>query len=189
MGEPGAFGRFSENGLLPRMSDNEVHWLRPDFRESAEPLRAAVVWAADIASQGHLVWPARQGEHLAPPPPEHVLDRLTRQELSGASPEIDAELMLHPEAGTVALVGAFPRCDLCASVGVDVPARYDGPTSAEPRALWGNLCGTHYDECSTGRLGVGEGQFLMLRSEISADVLRALDVARDFWRQRRDELP
>lgn len=189
MGEPGAFERFNENGLLPRLSDDEVDWLRPDFRESAEPLRAAVVWVGDIVNQGHLVWPARQGGQLAPPPPDHVLDRLIRQELGGASPEIDAEPMLHPEAGTVALVGALPRCDLCASLGVEAPARYDGPASREPGAPWGNMCGTHYEECSTGRLGIGEGQFLMLRSEISSDVLRALDIARDFWRRRQDELP
>ncbi|HQZ33549.1 MAG TPA: hypothetical protein PK020_03940 [Ilumatobacteraceae bacterium] len=107
---------------------------------------------------------------------EHVLDTLTRQRVSGDRAEVDAELMLHCQAGTAAVVQVLPPCYVCGEA-----ARYDGPASKEANVAWGNMCTAHYLEQSTGRLGLGEGQYLFKADEISSELLEALESAVEYW--------
>lgn len=111
-------GHFEEDGLLPRITEEDVEWLRPAFKGSPDPLAAMVAWARDIAEVGHLVWPAESHGMLTAPPLEHVLDRLTRREFGdSSSPEVQADFQLHAHAGTVAVVAELPSCDACAQEG------------------------------------------------------------------------
>lgn len=178
---------FSEDGLLPRVEDEEFEWFKPDFSQEPDPVRAAATWVHDIATQMHFVWPAHVGGTLTPPPWQHVLDRLIRSEVSGHTAEIETELMLHPDTGTVAVLVKLPDCDICKRDGLNNPARYDGPTGRQTTALWGNMCPDHYEQHSTGRLGIGEGQYLMLTSEIPSTVWDALEAARSHWAPWREE--
>lgn len=55
---------------------------------------------------------------------------------------------------TTAVVDRIPKCALCSN-----PAVYDAKTLAGP---WGYLCGQHFRAHTTGELGTGKGQRLVL---------------------------
>ena len=87
--------------------------------------------------------------------------------------------MLHPEAGTIAVVDVLPDCDLCGQRGDTVAARYDAPVQGG--TAWGNLCADHYVQHSTGLLGTGEGQFLLTSAEVPPEVYEALSRSLRYW--------
>lgn len=174
---------FSPDGLLPRVEDDEIDWLRPSLMPGTDYTEELVSWFRDIGESTAIVWPAVLGGQLRPPPPIHVLDHLVRDEFAGASIEIEAEFFMHPQAGTIAVMGSLPPCDTCKMQdGSAVDARYD--TKLKAHTGRASLCPVCYMEHGTGRLGVGEGQYLLLSSEVSADVLNALEVARGYWQDR-----
>ena len=115
-----------------------------------------------------------------------ILDHLVRRECDGINTEeVHAKLDWHPRAGTVVVVaGELPSCDLCAKVGDVSPARYDAPLSQLADTRWGYLCPSCYTVASTGRLGLGLGQYLMESHEVPDDVRAALKRAREYWRSR-----
>jgi len=168
------------------VNQDDVEWARPDLTESPDPVDAAVGWAVDIAHMAHVVWPAAIDGVLTPPPLEHVLDHLVRQEFGDSnSADVQAEFQLHAQAGTVAVVSEPRQCDSCASEGRgEVEARYDGPMGKDRRAPWGWMCADCYSRLSTGRLGKGEGEYLMRADEVPHDVWEACERAQKYWRDR-----
>lgn len=66
---------------------------------------------------------------------------------------------------TIAVVDAYPDCDVHKQVfGVSgVPAAYDAPLKANGAGAY--LCQTCWPKWSTGRLGLGLGQRLVLAGE------------------------
>lgn len=173
--------RFTENGLLPRVEDDELAWSRPDLVIGDDPTKSVVTWIGDITEQLRIVWPAAVNGELVPPPLEHVLDRLVRSEIAGESAEIEAQLTLHPSPGTVAVVYRLPGCDFCSREGADTRARYDGRVEISNRAMGANMCSAHYVQHGSGRLGLGEGQYLMTRDEVPIQVREAHERAREYW--------
>lgn len=171
---------FTQNGLLPRMPDAELDWTKPDFGASDDVADDVAGWASDIGDLGHIVWPAARSGVLVPPPATHVLDHLVRDRLGGSSPEIDAQLMVHPVAGTVAVVSELPGCDMCTKEGSICAARYDS-RMADRSSGMAFLCNVHYELHGTGRLGVAEGQYLMTIAEVPDEVTAALSEAMDYW--------
>ena len=63
---------------------------------------------------------------------------------------------------TLAEVTKLPKCNYC-----DSDAEYDART-IENYAIWANFCGTHFETHSTGELGSGLGQKLILVNEVEA---------------------
>jgi hypothetical protein len=128
----------------------------------------------------YIVIPAGISDAPIIPPPEHVLDYLVRNECSDTeSPEVQAEF---PGAGTVAVVETLPLCDLCKSQGIlEALARYD---AREQDNGWAFMCWSCFKTSSAGRLGWGEGQYLMLKSEVPQAVYEAKDRALAYWRTR-----
>ena len=61
-----------------------------------------------------------------------------------------------------AVVYKLPKCNFC-----DSDAEYDART-IENYAIWANFCGTHFETHSTGELGSGLGQKLILVNEVEA---------------------
>ena len=136
-------------------------------------------WIKDILTQLEMAWPAERDGQLLVPPVQHVLDRLVRSRIAGESPEIEAELVLHPDPSTVAVVGQLPRCDFCAIDGANRPARYDSTMTG--RSGMANMCAEHYLAHSPMRLGSAKGQYLMTREEVPAAVYEAYDRAMAHW--------
>jgi hypothetical protein len=171
---------FDDSGLMPKVDDEQFEWSRPDFVAASDPIGAVALWAIDIAQQVHIVWPALREGQLVVPPVQHVLDHLVRSRIAGESAEIEAELMLRPNPGTVAVVYRLPRCDFCASAGIERPARYDSAIEGQPTGM-AYMCAEHYLDCSPCRLGLGEGQYLMTSDEVPSAVHEAYDRAVDYW--------
>ena len=172
-----ALHSFPVNGLLPRVDDAEFEWTRPSFNDNPDPIGALLQWTTDIAHQMSFVWPATQNGVLTPPPPQHVLDGMVREQIAGDRDEVDAELMVHPQAGTVAVVWSLPICDFCQRDGLTTEARYDAPCGRP----WANMCPDHYQAYGTGRLGTGSGQYLLTSDEVPEAVHAALEVALRYW--------
>lgn len=175
---------FTEDGLLPALPEGEYEWLEPDQELMVEdPIRHLIGWVIAVHQANQIVWPADPlGEHPRPPD-EHLLDHLTRQEFSGrGDTSMLAEFEARPEAGTVAVMYGpkLPECDMCHRE----PARYDGPVSDTGDPPWGWMCSSCFAEHSTGRFGLGIGQYLMLPTEIPDHVLAAQETARKFWKGR-----
>ena len=171
--------QFDDSGLMPKTDDAEFEWTRPDFSSAVDPIAAGVTWIGDIVTQNQIVWPAERDGKLQPPPVQHVLDRLVRSRIAGESAEVEAELVLRPDPGTVAVVHQLPRCDLCTRGGVERPARYDSTITG--RSGMANMCIEHYLEHSPRRLGLAWGQYLVTRDEVPAAVLEAYDRAIGYW--------
>lgn len=170
---------FDDSGLLPKVDDAELEWLRRDFASADDPVRAGVHWVKDILIQLEMAWPAERDGQLLVPPVQHVLDRLVRSRIAGESPEIEAELVLHPDPSTVAVVAQLPKCDFCSLDGVERPARYDSTMTG--RSGMANMCADHYVTHSAMRLGSGKGQYLMTRDEVPAAVYAAYESAVAYW--------
>lgn len=171
---------FSENGLLPRVDDEQFEWSRPDF-SSASPLDDVAGWVVDIGVQMQFVWPAAWNGELVAPPMQHLLDQLVRERTAGARPEVDAEQSLHPHPMTIAEVWELPECDFCAVEGRERAARYDAPRAEPADGAWANMCEDHYRSHGSGLLGAGEGQYLVLTAEVPAELWEALEVAVAYW--------
>ena len=63
---------------------------------------------------------------------------------------------------TIAEVTKLPKCNYC-----DSDAEYDART-IENYTIWANFCETHFETHSTGELGLGLGQKLILVNEVEA---------------------
>ena len=63
---------------------------------------------------------------------------------------------------TIAEVTKLPKCNYC-----DCDAEYDART-IENYTIWANFCETHFETHSTGELGLGLGQKLILVNEVEA---------------------
>ena len=65
-----------------------------------------------------------------------------------------------PNNHTTVEVDVLPDCDFCGS-----PASVDGATrpSSWGRGQWANMCERHWANEGVGRLGLGQGQRLVLR--------------------------
>lgn len=136
-------------------------------------------------------WPAIADGRRRVPPPSHVLDHLVRQfvlvdELASQfAPEAT-------EAGTVALLlqSQLPECDLCKLESRrSVTARYDAPAGTTRGAAWGYLCGDCYVLHSTGTLGEGRGQYLLVGRELDSALEKPLERSRLYWRNMGAEVP
>jgi hypothetical protein len=65
--------------------------------------------------------------------------------------------------GTEAIVTQYPACDIHKlSLNIIVPAAYDAKTTDGP---WAFLCEEHFQSHTTGDLGVGHGQRLVLKED------------------------
>lgn len=181
---------YPENGLLPRRSDLPEVLVVPDGATPDEKLRSVIGQMMAIVDGNRVVWTAILDDMLVPPPDAHILDQLVRMEFSGTTADIEAELLLHLRAGTVAFMNRLPECDVCSLEGRHgIEARYDASTTADGAGPWGYMCPDCYRLRSNGHLGSGVGQYLMRDAEISDDVERALKRARRYWRRRlHDEL-
>lgn len=63
--------------------------------------------------------------------------------------------------GTEAYVASLPACDIHKlSLNIIVPAAYDAKTKDGP---WAFLCEEHFQTYTTGDLGVGHGQRLIVK--------------------------
>jgi hypothetical protein len=176
---------FPQNGLLPRRSDLSDSLTIPQVASPEQKLRSVIAEVMGLVDANRVAWTAILDDELIPPPGAHVLDQLVRMEFSGTTAEIEAELLLHPRAGTVAVMHRLPQCDLCALAGRHaVEARYDAPTTDDGTGPWGYMCPACYRLRSTGRLGNSLGQYLMQEEEVPDDVWEALDRARGYWRSR-----
>lgn len=176
---------YPENGLLPRRSDLPEVVTVPQDATPEEQLRSVLGQIMGAVEGNRVVWTAILDDELIPPPSAHILDQLVRTEFSGTTPEAETELLLHLRACTVAVVNELPECDTCSVLGRHgVEARYDAPTTADGTGDWGFMCPDCYRHRSTGRLGNGLGQYLIREAEVPADVWRALDRARRYWRSR-----
>ncbi len=176
---------YPDNGLLPQRSDLPDSLTIPRNASSQETLRSVIAQIMDVAEANRVVWTAMLDDELVPPPGAHILDQLVRMEFSGVTAEIEAEFLLHPRAGTVALLHRLPECDTCVLSGRHgVDARYDAPTTEDGTGPWGFMCPDCYKRHSTGRLGNGIGQYLLVDSEVPDDVAQALQRARRYWRSR-----
>lgn len=114
---------------------------------------------------------------------QHVLDRLVRSRIAGDSAEIQAELILRPDPGTVAVVDRLPACDACRGEAVEQTARYDTKIKDQPSGM-ANLCPDHYLLLSPRRLGLAQGQYLIARDELPETVHIALERALAYWEPR-----
>jgi hypothetical protein len=170
---------FDDTGLLPKVSDEEVEWLRPDFASAENPIRAGVHWIQDILTQLDMAWPAERNGQLLVPPVQHILDRLVRSRIAGESPQTEAALILHPDPSTVAVVPSLPMCDFCALEHVERPARYDSTMTDSSGMAF--MCAEHYLVRSPMRLGSARGQYLMTRDEVPEPVLEAFNLAMAYW--------
>jgi hypothetical protein len=179
-------GELAENGLLPKPESEYWTWLAPNGPSTGTA--ELTVLATDIAEVNTIVWPALPDGQPTPPPAEHVLDYLVRREIAGLDARIEAELMLHPEAGTVGVVDKLPGCDLCEQAdGADMPARYDAvmvTTNSRTRAF---MCPDCFKRESASLLGRGHGQYLLLDDEVSTSVQVARERARQYWRACLDK--
>lgn len=65
---------------------------------------------------------------------------------------------------TVAHVDKLPYCDLHKAKGQFVVARYDAKTlpMSLGRGSWGYLCEEHFQSSTSGKLGMGVGQELVV---------------------------
>lgn len=171
---------FDDSGLMPKVGDEQFEWSRPDFAASEDPVGEAVMWVGDIAAQLKMVWPAVRDGDLEPPPVQHVLDHLVRSRIAGESAEIEAELVLRPKPGTVAVVHHLPTCDFCTEAGGERRARYDSTIEGPPSGM-AYMCAEHYLEHAPLRLGPGEGQYLMTSNEVPAAVREAEERALEYW--------
>jgi hypothetical protein len=177
--------RFEPDGLLPALDGEDYEWLAPG--EKGNRTRDIIGWVMSIGEVNRIIWPAEIDGVLVPPPAEHILDHLVRYEFTGSSnSDAEAELMIRPQARTLTTLSTLPACGPCSRDGrAGVSARYDGPLSpTDPRADWDFMCPDCYRRLSTRRLGTGEGQYLLLTSEIPADVTAAQQPARAFWAER-----
>ncbi len=178
---------FPENGLLPEPSDLPGDLTVRPGASPEELLRDAVAGAMEIVEGSQVVWTASLDGELIPPPAAHILDSMVRVEFAGYGPEVEAEMMLHLRAGTVAVLDRLPSCDLCSAAGfAGVTARYDAPTTQDGAGLMAFLCPDCYRRRSTGRLGGRRGRYLLLHTEVPEVVLAGLERARAYWRQRID---
>lgn len=143
---------FDDSGLMPKVDDEQFEWSRPDFSTADDPIRAAATWVSDIVDQMYVVWPAQRDGQLVAPPIQHVLDRLVRSRIAGESAEIEAELMLRPDPGTIAVIHRLPSCDFCERAGLQRPAQYDSTIGGQASGM-ANMCAEH--TCRTRRDGWG----------------------------------
>jgi len=150
--------------LIPPPSEHG--WFRSPG-SGDDPLEAVAEAISDYVNFNALVWPARDASgQLKPPPVEHVLDRLARSE--DLVPEEQA--LTRPAAGTVAVIGRLPDCDLCGH-----PARYDGQLTVNGTKAAAFACPTCYDEYGSGALGATGDVYLMTWTEVPSEVRRVCD--------------
>lgn len=183
---------MTEDGLLPAIAEDEFEWLRPQMPEGAdndEKVALVMRWIGDIQNLVNVVWPAEIDGVLQRPPDAHLLDRLVRVSvLEDASPEIQGEVGVRPRAVTVATISELPNCDICGRDGITSIARYDGKMKGE-RQGWANMCSGCYRAHGTGRLGIGEGQYLITWDEVGPDVRGAFVAAKAYWSGRGVQVP
>ena len=67
--------------------------------------------------------------------------------------------------GTEARVHALPKCDFCKDTDTTVEAAYDGRTPYG----WAYMCEAHWTEHGPGRVGLGNGQRLVVDTEPEDD--------------------
>jgi hypothetical protein len=178
---------FPDDGLLPALNDEDYRWLRPgEDASTGDKMADTIAWVMNIGEANRIVWPAEIDGELTPPPDAHVLEYLVRREFSDTDdPEASAEFQLRPRAVTIGVVDKLPHCFYCERGGrPGVGARYDGPMTREDNSPWAFMCPDCYRAHSTGQLGSGYGQYLLLRSEVRADVIEAHERAREYWSAR-----
>lgn len=74
--------------------------------------------------------------------------------------------------GTETTVRVLPECDIHRFHGVrGVSARYDAKTDMGP---WAHLCPEHFNSLTSGELGVGKGQRLVLLSEVDLSLTKEI---------------
>lgn len=184
-------GHFREDGLLPPVDEQEYEWLRPADGfgdDNAEKVQRLAGWLTDIIGNNRIVWPAEVGGELVPPPAAHALDYLVRRQFADTdNVKVSAEFQLRPIAGTVGVLDELPPCFFCETAGrPGVAARYDAP-AGDGDGAWAYMCPRHYRAHSTGRLGNGLGQYLMLDSEVPAEVIDARERAGEYWTARMSD--
>jgi hypothetical protein len=173
---------FTTDGLLPA-GERDHQWLRPG--PSGEPVKGSLTWMSRIVQSNQIVLPAEIDGELVAPPPEHILDHLVRQRFSGMGPaEMLAEFELRPAPETVGVIDSLPACHRCRRGDLPHTARYEAPMPAEDR--WALLCPACYRKHSTGRLGLGLGQYLLLESEVPRAVWVGFERACAHWNRRLD---
>jgi hypothetical protein len=89
---------------------------------------------------------------------------------------------------TVGTVSVLPTCDICARNGITSTARYDGKRQDEGQG-WAYMCFECYRRHGTGRLGNGEGQYLITWAEVGPDVREAFLAAKAYWAGRGVPVP
>jgi hypothetical protein len=172
--------KSEDNGLLPIPARTKR--LREKL-ERASSLVQVIELEASIAELNHIVWPARDAKHrLVRPPSSHILDALVRSEFADSGAP---DFQIHPRAGTVAIVDELPDCGPCSRSGREsVSALYDAPLGRSANEMWDFMCPDCYKGRSSGLLGVGEGQYLLARSDIPRPVQEAVDKVRAYWRSK-----
>jgi hypothetical protein len=108
--------------------------------------------------------------------------------LEDASPEIQGEVGVRPRAVTVATISELPTCDLCRRNGIASIARYDAELKGE-RPGWAYMCPGCYRHYGAGRLGVGEGQYLITWDEVGQEVRDTFVAAKKYWAARGVRVP
>ncbi len=174
-------GKLEENGLLPALDESEHDWLRPSSDDvSDDPIGQAMRLIADSKELGRIIWPAQIDGELRPPPDEHVLDQLVREEFEGGDGDGFGAFSGHPVAGTVGVVLDLPKCQFCEVTD----ARYDAEVATASNGFWGFMCPSCFLVHSNLQLGLGLGQYLFRHDEIPEEVATAQSRAQDYWRAR-----